>query len=345
MNCPRCLEQGRDARTEVLETRAEMRGDIGLRIRRRRRCSSCRYRFTSFETPHLGSVRKRDGQVERFNEIRLVASLAAANEQIGIDEKVLHGAVEGVRVEVEASSEPVDIRDVNSWLLDRLDAYPDLQEGYRKRARGDSTSGRVTKRGRRSPEPFDPNKLRKALRGTVHRRVSEETLEGLVRTIEERVVSADPKPVSTAEIREWVTEGLRQLDPFAYLRILSTTPGVDLRKLRQELIAVQNGLVRKRDGRFESFSREKLVESIRKATVKRETIAAPEVEEFAEKIGARVREEGDPVDSERIGGWVLEWLKEKDAVAFMSFLMVFRPPDSPRSLQRLLEDSELGAGP
>jgi transcriptional regulator NrdR family protein len=291
--------------------------------------------------PHVGTVRKRDGQLQRFDDDRLLASLRAANGETRVDDDELREAVESIRVETETNTDPVDIRDVSSGLLERLRAHPELQESYRQRTNDAKASGRVKKQGKRPPEAFSREKLRKALRGTVHRRVSEDSLEQLATTIEERVASADPEPVSTAEIRQWVIDALRQIDPFAYLRILSTTPGVDLRKLREELIAVQNGLVRKRDGRFESFSQTKLVESIRKATVKRETISEADAKEFAEKIGARVREEGDPVDSERIGGWVLDWLKEKDAVAFMSFLMVFQPPESPRSLQRLLEDSEL----
>jgi len=226
--------------------------------------------------------------------------------------------------------------------LARLNAHPDLQAAYRRRASDERSLGRVRKKGRRDPEPFEREKLRKSLLGTVHRRIDEAALESLVTAIEARVAAADPEPVSTATIREWVTEELRRIDSFAYLRILTTTPGVDLPDLRKELIAIQSGLVRKDKGRFEAFSRSKLIDSIGKATAKRTTISTKEIEGFAEGVRERVREEGDPVDSKRIGSWVLDWLREKDPVSYLSFLMVFDPPDSPRELQRMLEDSDPG---
>jgi transcriptional repressor NrdR len=70
--CPLC-----DKRSKVIESRPV---DDGASVRRRRECSSCGYRFTSFEryadAPAL--VRKRDQSVQAFDPDKLRAGLARA---------------------------------------------------------------------------------------------------------------------------------------------------------------------------------------------------------------------------------------------------------------------------
>ena len=69
MNCPEC-----DHPTRVLESR---RADAGAATRRRRVCSSCGHRFTTFERrerPPLAVV-KRDGERQRFDRAKLRAAL------------------------------------------------------------------------------------------------------------------------------------------------------------------------------------------------------------------------------------------------------------------------------
>ena len=338
MNCPRCQAEGKASRTAVLETRAEALGKLGFRVRRRRRCAKCHFRFTTFETAHIGAVRKRDGKVEPFDERKLLESLRAANHGGDVAERELRAAVEAIRGEAEARAEPVDVRDVSHRMLAALEPFPDLQLAYRKLASSEGASGRVRK-AHGEVEAFSREKLGGALREAVHRHLGEEDLERLLDTIEERVAAADPDPVQSSQIRTWIEDELRRIDPFAYLRVASTAPGVDVDSLRRELLAaIEGGLVRKGGDRFEPFSRRKLIEGIRKATVKRGTISGEEAEDFADAIARRVREERDPVDSKQIGDWVLEWLKQKDPVAYMNFLLVFNPPDSPRSLERALED-------
>ncbi|HZO06714.1 MAG TPA: ATP cone domain-containing protein [Solirubrobacterales bacterium] len=339
MNCPRCQAQGEESRTEVLETRNEGRGgQAALRVRRRRRCPACAYRFTTFELAQLGAVRSPTGLTSPFDEEKLMQSLIAANEDIGIGELELAGAVDAVRAKIETRPEPVDVAEIDRWLGEALKRHPDLLAAHRDRVRAKHSEGWVRKINGRI-EAFSPEKLRAALRDAVHSRINESTLDRLVKTIEERVADANPEPVPTKLIRTWVEEELRATDPFAYLRVASTAPDVDLDSLRRQLLeAIESGLVRKRDSRCEVFSRQKLIISVRKATVKRQTISDEETRLFADEVAERVRKVGEPVPSDRIGDWVLDWLKRKDAVASMSFLLVFKPPDSPRSLERELED-------
>jgi len=72
VECPSCT-----AATRVAETRS---ADGGAALRRRRHCPSCGERFTTFERVERGplKVRKRDGQGQRFDRVKLRAALLGA---------------------------------------------------------------------------------------------------------------------------------------------------------------------------------------------------------------------------------------------------------------------------
>lgn len=82
MECPRCQQP-----TRILESR---RAEDGAAVRRRRHCSGCGYRFTTFErrTPEPLYVRKRDGARQRFDRTKLRAALLRSTHkrQIGADD-------------------------------------------------------------------------------------------------------------------------------------------------------------------------------------------------------------------------------------------------------------------
>ncbi len=71
MICPRC-----QASTRVVESRGS---DAGATIRRRRECSSCRCRFTTYERYEQALfVRKRGGRRQPFDRAKLRDALARA---------------------------------------------------------------------------------------------------------------------------------------------------------------------------------------------------------------------------------------------------------------------------
>jgi len=81
----------------VLESRP---ADGGAATRRRRECSACGHRFTTFERregPPL-SVRKRDGELQRFDRLKLRAALLRSTHkrQVSADDvEALVGRIEG----------------------------------------------------------------------------------------------------------------------------------------------------------------------------------------------------------------------------------------------------------
>jgi len=76
MHCPFC---GADD-TKVIDSRLVADGD---QVRRRRECTTCGERFTTFETAELVMPRvvKRDGSREPFNEDKLKSGLLRALEK------------------------------------------------------------------------------------------------------------------------------------------------------------------------------------------------------------------------------------------------------------------------
>jgi transcriptional repressor NrdR len=94
VNCPRC-----DSPTSILETR---KAEGGAALRRRRECSSCGHRFTTYEraVPEALEVVKRDGRRQSFDREKLRSALIRASHKRDVDPRQLDQIVD--RVEREA---------------------------------------------------------------------------------------------------------------------------------------------------------------------------------------------------------------------------------------------------
>jgi transcriptional repressor NrdR len=80
----------------------------------------------------------------------------------------------------------------------------------------------VVKSGDRSREPFDRDKLRRAVEIACKKRpVSADQISELVEDIERQLYSRQDKEVPSNEIGEMVMEKLRALDQVAYVRFAS----------------------------------------------------------------------------------------------------------------------------
>ncbi len=83
-------------------------------------------------------------------------------------------------------------------------------------------------------------------------------------------------------------------------------------------------MVVKKDGRREPFSREKIVEGIRKACQKR-PVSVTKIEEFVDSLELYFQDLGKKeVDCSEIGEKVIRRLREWDEVAYVRFASVYR---------------------
>jgi len=93
----------------------------------------------------------------------------------------------------------------------------------------------------------------------------------------------------------------------------------------------------KKDGRRESFNRQKLIAGIQKACEKR-PVSLAKVEELAHSLEAELRNSGErEIPSHIIGALVMEKLKSLDQVAYIRFASVYREFRDLRSFERELK--------
>ena len=111
MRCPFC---GTDD-TQVKDSRAS---DDGSSIRRRRLCSSCGSRFTTFERIQLRDliVIKRNGKKVIFDREKIVKSMEIALRKRPVRDDVIERAQNGIVRQLESSGET----EINSDLIGEL---------------------------------------------------------------------------------------------------------------------------------------------------------------------------------------------------------------------------------
>ncbi len=91
MKCPFCGH----AETQVSETRLSEDGSF---VRRRRRCSSCDKRFTTYERPEVSfpMVVKKDGRRIEYDPVKLRASLSLALRKRPVSTEQVDAATERI---------------------------------------------------------------------------------------------------------------------------------------------------------------------------------------------------------------------------------------------------------
>ncbi|RCU45235.1 MULTISPECIES: transcriptional regulator NrdR [Corallincola] len=111
MHCPFCFAPD----TKVIDSRLVADGS---QVRRRRECTKCHERYTTFETAELVMPRliKRDGSREPFNEDKLRSGLLRAVEKrpVGVDQ--LEQTVADIKSSLRATGE----REVGSKMVGEL---------------------------------------------------------------------------------------------------------------------------------------------------------------------------------------------------------------------------------
>ncbi|MCA0175006.1 MAG: transcriptional regulator NrdR [Proteobacteria bacterium] len=111
MRCPFC---GHDD-TLVVETRASDEGDT---MRRRRRCTACDKRFTTYERAEIAmpAIVKRSGARVEFDAAKLRASMTLALRKRQVSIEQVDGALERIEDQLRASG----LREVPSTRIGEL---------------------------------------------------------------------------------------------------------------------------------------------------------------------------------------------------------------------------------
>lgn len=111
MHCPFCGTQD----TKVIDSRLVA---DGASVRRRRECTDCKERFTTFETAELIMPRviKSDGSREPFNEDKLRAGLLRALEKRPVSLEAMEQAIQNVKSSLRATGE----REITSQVIGGL---------------------------------------------------------------------------------------------------------------------------------------------------------------------------------------------------------------------------------
>lgn len=100
MRCPFCAHDD----SQVKDSRPT---EDNTAIRRRRQCTHCGARFTTFERVQLRDVAvvKSDGRLERFDREKLERSVALACRKRAVDQERIDQLVSGIQRQVETSGE------------------------------------------------------------------------------------------------------------------------------------------------------------------------------------------------------------------------------------------------
>lgn len=100
MRCPFCATQD----TRVIDSRLASDGD---QVRRRRECSSCKERFTTYEVAELTlpKIIKRDGARENFDENKLRSGIHRALEKRPVKSEDIEATVSRIKKSMTATGD------------------------------------------------------------------------------------------------------------------------------------------------------------------------------------------------------------------------------------------------
>ena len=114
MVCPYCNKE----ETSVVDSRKNNEGNS---IRRRRECSKCDLRFTTYEKAEIGlMVQKRSGEIQEFDYEKLYKGIENAFGGLDINEKKLKTLVDNVHNEIKAHGNKVKTEIIGETVLSNL---------------------------------------------------------------------------------------------------------------------------------------------------------------------------------------------------------------------------------
>ena len=121
MHCPFC----RGSDTRVVDSRDT---DGGQAIRRRRECTSCGQRFTTFErmegVPLV--VVKRDGRREPFDRAKVVSGIAKACKNRPVSDESMRAICDEIEEFIRERGGEIAASDIGDEVLTRLSALDEV---------------------------------------------------------------------------------------------------------------------------------------------------------------------------------------------------------------------------
>jgi len=116
MNCPFCSQPN----TRVMDSRLATEGS---QVKRRRECSACKGRFTSFETVELSLPRiiKSDGMREKFIDNKLRQGLLKALEKRPVKSEVIDEIIQRINLQLMSDGlKEIPSSQLGEMLMDEL---------------------------------------------------------------------------------------------------------------------------------------------------------------------------------------------------------------------------------
>ncbi|HBA83082.1 MAG TPA: transcriptional regulator NrdR [Verrucomicrobia bacterium] len=122
MRCPKCG----NVDDKVIDSRSVRNGDV---IRRRRICTQCSYRFTTYEEVVKATLRviKRDGRHEEFDRKKILGGIERACEKRSISSQQIETIVDSIISELESEYErEVPSTIIGKKVMDRLEKIDEV---------------------------------------------------------------------------------------------------------------------------------------------------------------------------------------------------------------------------
>ena len=116
MHCPFCNNE----ETKVIDSR--LAGE-GSQVRRRRECTACGDRFTTYEAAELlmPHIVKTDGTREPFDEQKLLTGVLRALEKRPVDTESVDAAISHIKHRLQSCGErEIPSRQLGEWVMEEL---------------------------------------------------------------------------------------------------------------------------------------------------------------------------------------------------------------------------------
>lgn len=95
----------------------------------------------------------------------------------------------------------------------------------------------------------------------------------------------------------------------------------------------------KKDGSLQTFDPEKMRKGIKKA-VDENKISDEDIDLFIEEVARHVLNSEEPVHSKELGLMTLDWLKDKDWLAYIRFASVYKSFEDLKDIKKEINDLE-----